>query len=112
MIPRKLSLDMEQIEPQSLRRPMSLYDSILDSFIFSESNTMAVLMKGKDPSYVRSQLVRRIKARYTSGTSSRPRSSTEISTCLNSGQRSQGGEAHELFPQEGLLHEQPLNEGV
>ncbi len=43
---------------------MSLYDSILDSFIFCESNTVEVHVKGKDPGYVRSQLVRRIKARY------------------------------------------------
>lgn len=43
---------------------MSVYDSILDSFIFSESNTVEVQVKGKDPVYVRSQLVRRIKARY------------------------------------------------
>ena len=64
MIPGELSLDLEQIEPQSPRRPMSLYDSILDSFIFSESNTVEVQVKGKDPVYVRNQLVRRIKARY------------------------------------------------
>ena len=64
MIPGELSLDLEQIEPQSPRRTMSLYDSILDSFIFSESNTVEVQLKGKDPVYVRSQLVRRIKARY------------------------------------------------
>jgi len=43
---------------------MSLYDSILDSFIISESNTVEVQVRGKDPGYVRSQLVRRIKARY------------------------------------------------
>ncbi len=43
---------------------MNVYDSILDSFIFSESNTVEVQVKGKDPVYVRSQLVRRIKARY------------------------------------------------
>ena len=64
MIPGELSLDLEQIEPQSPRRPMNVYDSILDSFIFSESNTVEVQVKGKDPVYVRSQLVRRIKARY------------------------------------------------
>jgi hypothetical protein len=64
MIPGELSLDLEQIEPQSPRRPISVYDSILDSFIFSESNTVEVQVKGKDPVYVRSQLVRRIKARY------------------------------------------------
>ena len=64
MIPGELSLDLEQIEPQSPRRTISVYDSILDSFIFSESNTVEVQVKGKDPVYVRSQLVRRIKARY------------------------------------------------
>ena len=64
MIPGELSLDLEQIEPQSPRRLISVYDSILDSFIFSESNTVEVQVKGKDPVYVRSQLVRRIKARY------------------------------------------------
>ncbi len=64
MIPGELSLDLEQIEPQSPRRTMNVYDSILDSFIFSESNTVEVQVKGKDPVYVRSQLVRRIKARY------------------------------------------------
>jgi hypothetical protein len=64
MIPGELSLDLEQIEPQSPRRSISVYDSILDSFIFSESNTVEVQVKGKDPVYVRSQLVRRIKARY------------------------------------------------
>jgi hypothetical protein len=64
MIPEELSLDLDQIETQSPRRPMSLYDSILDSFIFSESNTVEVQVQGKDPGYVRSQLVRRIKARY------------------------------------------------
>ena len=64
MIPGKLSLDLEQIEPQGPRRPMSLYDSILDSFIFSESNTVEVKVEGKDPGYVRSQIVRRIRARY------------------------------------------------
>ena len=64
MIPGELSLDLEQIEPQPTRRTMSVYDSILDSFIFSESNTVEVQLKGKDPVYVRGQLVRRIKARY------------------------------------------------
>ena len=64
MIPGMLSLDLEQIEPTSPRKPMSLYDSILDSFIFSESNTVEVQVAGKDPGYVRSQLVRRIEARY------------------------------------------------
>ncbi len=64
MIPGELSLDLEQIEPRSPRRTMSVYDSILDSFIFSESNTVEVQVKGKDPVYVRNQLVRRIKARY------------------------------------------------
>jgi hypothetical protein len=64
MVPVELSLDLEQIEPKSHRRPMSLYDSILDSFIFSESNIVEVQVEGKDPGYLRSQLVRRIKARY------------------------------------------------
>jgi len=64
MIPGELSLDLEQIEPPSPRRHISLYDSILDSFIFSESNTVEVKVEGKDPGYVRAQLVRRIKARY------------------------------------------------
>lgn len=64
MIPGELSLDLEQIEPQSPRRPTSLYDSILDSFIFSESNTVEVQVEGKAPGYVRAQLIRRIKARY------------------------------------------------
>ncbi len=64
MIPGKLSLDLEQIEPQNPRRSISLYDSILDSFIFSESNNVEVQVEGKTPGYVRTQLIRRIKARY------------------------------------------------
>ena len=55
---------MEQIEPQSPKRTVSLYDSILDSFIFSESNIVEVQVDGKEPGYVRTQLNRRIKARY------------------------------------------------
>ena len=64
MIPGELSLDLEQIEPPSPRRTINLYDSILDSFIFSESNTVEVQVDGKDPGYVRTQLNRRIKDRY------------------------------------------------
>ncbi len=64
MIPGELSLDLEQIEVERPSRSINLYDSILDSFIFNESNTVEVQVEGKDPSYVRSQLVRRIKARY------------------------------------------------
>ena len=64
MIPGELSLDLEQIELERPSRSISLYDSILDSFIFNESNTVEVQVEGKDPSYVRSQLDKRIKARY------------------------------------------------
>jgi len=64
MMPGELSLDLEQIEPRGVRKPRGLYDSILDSFIFSENNTVEVQVEGKDPGYVRSQLARRIKARY------------------------------------------------
>jgi hypothetical protein len=64
MIPGELSFDLEQIELERPSRSINLYDSILDSFIFNESNTVEVQVEGKDPSYVRSQLVRRIKARY------------------------------------------------
>jgi hypothetical protein len=64
MLPGELSLDVEQIEPRGVGKPRGLYDSILDSFIFSESNTVEVHVDGKEPGYVRSQLVRRIKARF------------------------------------------------
>jgi hypothetical protein len=64
MMPGELSLDLEQIEPRSVGKPRGLYDAILDSFIFSENNTVKVHVDGKDPGYVRSQLVRRIKARF------------------------------------------------
>ena len=64
MIPRELSFNLEQIEPPSIRRPINLYDSILDSFIFSPSNIVEVQVEGKDPVYVRTQLVRRIKDRF------------------------------------------------
>jgi hypothetical protein len=64
MIPGDLTIDLEQIELDRPKRSISVYDSILDSFIFSKSNTVEVKVEGKDPGYVRSQLVRRIKARY------------------------------------------------
>ena len=64
MIPGELSIDLEQMELDSPRMPRGLYDSIIDSFIFSESNTVKVQVEGKDPGYLRSQLLRRIDARY------------------------------------------------
>ena len=64
MIPGELSIDLEQMELDSPRRPRGLYDSIIDSFIFSECNTVKVQVEGKDPGYLRNQLLRRIDARY------------------------------------------------
>ena len=64
MNPGELSIDLEQMELDNPRRPRDLYDSILDSFIFSESNTVKVQVEGKDPGYLRSQLLRRIDARH------------------------------------------------
>ena len=43
-------------------RPRDLIHSCFN--FFSESNTVEVQVEGKDPGYVRSQLLRRIDARY------------------------------------------------
>jgi hypothetical protein len=50
----------ERAKPQKL----SNSDSILDAFIVTNDAAVEVIVEGQDPKYLRSQLDRRIKARY------------------------------------------------
>ena len=61
----ELIFGLRQVEtPLENARKASTYDSILDSFLIGRDAIVEVHVEGKEPTYVKKQLSRRIQARF------------------------------------------------
>jgi hypothetical protein len=61
----ELIIGLRQVEtPLENARKASTYDSILDSFLIGRDAMVEVHVDGKEPRYVKTQLSRRIRARF------------------------------------------------
>jgi hypothetical protein len=61
----ELIIGLRQVEtPLENARKASTYDSILDSFLIWRDAMVEVHVDGKEPRYVKTQLSRRIRARF------------------------------------------------
>ncbi len=61
---KDLPLLEEESTERSKPQKASNSDSILDAFIITNDAAVEVIVEGQDPKYLRSQLDRRIKARF------------------------------------------------